>query len=139
MLKKWAGIGLIFTANILLLAYSVLPHHHHEGIPHFIAHHADTAADCHSCCCRHDTNGTCLFEQKIDILYEAKDDCTCLICASHLHHPHTGMLLQAVLLTFTYDFSLIWAESPLKAPPCLISYRFDYANTGLGLRAPPFC
>ncbi|MDR3338586.1 MAG: hypothetical protein LBT25_00575 [Candidatus Symbiothrix sp.] len=139
MLKKWTGIGLIIAANILLLAYSVLPHHHHEGIPHFTSHHADAKADCHSCCCHHGTSETCLFEQKIDVLYETKDDCACLICATHHHYPHPGILLQAVLLTFTYNFSLIWEESPLKEPPYLISYRFKSANAGLGLRAPPFC
>jgi hypothetical protein len=134
MLKKWTCILFIFTANILLLAHSIIPHHHHNGIPHFewLASHSED--ECHNCC-HHENGETCLFEQNIDAVCETKEDCACILCDSHDYHQ--GMLLQAVLLTYTYDFSSVRENFSLKEPPYLISYHFDYAGSGLGLRAPP--
>jgi hypothetical protein len=138
MLKKWTGIVLIFAANILLLAHSVVPHHHHNGIPHFVwfdSSHSEGSGECNDCCCHHEHGETCLFEQSIDVVYETKDDCSHALCALHNHHPE--MLLQAVLFTYTYDFSLVREKLPLQEPPYLINYCFDYAGSGIGLRAPP--
>ncbi|MDR3338670.1 MAG: hypothetical protein LBT25_01000 [Candidatus Symbiothrix sp.] len=134
LLKKWTGILFIFTANIFLLAHNIVPHHHHDGIPHFVfsdccSHHHDDD------CCNHGENGACLFEQNIDAVYEnGKEDCDCASCTAL---QHSGMLLQAVLLTFTYDFSLVRETDFSLDPPYLINYYSDYLNQGLGLRAPP--
>ncbi|GHT11444.1 hypothetical protein FACS189426_13330 [Bacteroidia bacterium] len=138
MLRRWTGIALIFTANILLLAYSVAPHHHHNGIPHFAwfdSDHSEDSHQCNSCCCHHENGETCLFEQGIDVVYETKEDCSHALCA--LHNHDSEMLLQAVLWSYNYDFSSVLKELPPKEPPYLINYCSDYANTGLGLRAPP--
>jgi hypothetical protein len=140
MLKKRFCITLMFIANILLLAHSVIPHHHHNGIPHFewftsTEHHSDGDGECHDCCCHHENGGTCPFEQSIDAVYETKDDCSNVLCAVHNHHP--GMLLQAILGTDPYDFSLAPENISPKEPPYLISYHCDYAGSGTGLRAPP--
>lgn len=134
MLKKGFFIGWIFAANILLLAHTLVPHHHHEGIPHFslpdFHHSQETDNECEGCCCRHEENETCLFEQNINLIYENKNDYCCIFCLSN-HHP------EVVPGFLTYDFSTVRAGTPLLEPPCLISYLFDYANSGQGLRAPP--
>jgi hypothetical protein len=128
-------------ANMLLLAHNIVPHHHHNGLPHFAwsvpHHHSAEDCECHGSCCHHENGETCLFDQVIDVISETKDDCSCLLSASSHHHHHPEMLLQAILLTFTYDLSPASEESSGKTPPYLISYHFDYAGSGLGLRAPP--
>jgi hypothetical protein len=140
MLRKWTATILIFTANILLLAHNIVPHHHHNGLPHFewfSFHQHDANHECDGCCCHHDDDGgTCLFEQNIDAVYETEDDHSHAMCTTH-HNHDSGIFLQAVLLTFTYDFSLDSEKIPLPEPPYLINYGLDYAGSGLGLRAPP--
>jgi hypothetical protein len=126
-------------ANIPLLAHNVMPHHHHDEIPHFNWLPSPIEENRHDCseCCRHrDNKEICLFEQNIDAVNETKDDCPCSLCASSNTHFH-GMLLQAVLLTFTCDFSSFRELKTLQEPPYLLFYHFDYASSGLGLRAPP--
>ncbi|MDR0612884.1 MAG: hypothetical protein LBG45_05295 [Dysgonamonadaceae bacterium] len=128
-------ISLIFTANLLLLVFSVIPHHHHSGMPHFIAfenHRHDCADDD-----RHnqEEKQTCLFEQNIDAVYEhAEEKCGDASCV--LHHPEL-FLQAAVFSVFSYDFSLVRETFTLPEPPYLISYHCDFAGSGRGLRAPP--
>jgi hypothetical protein len=138
MIKKLLSILLIFTVNLFVLTHAVMPHHHHHGLPHFVLceeaheHPDDGAAD--NCCSPDEKNETCTFEQHIDIVYELKEDCSRILCTSH-HHP--DLLLQAVLFSFTTDFSLAPERISSEKPLYLISYYFDYAGSGLGLRAPP--
>lgn len=128
-------ISLIFIANLLLLVYSVIPHHHHNGMPHFVMsemHRHDSADDC-----RHsqEEQQTCLFEQDINAVYEHSDE-KCLDASCVLHHPEL-FLQAAVFSIFSYDFSFVRETVTLPEPPYLISYHCDFAGSGQGLRAPP--
>jgi hypothetical protein len=140
IVKKWTFMLLLLVANTLLLAHNIVPHHHHNGLPHFcwpMSHHSEEDGECHDCCCHHENGETCLFDQIIDVISETKDDCSSVLCASSHHHHHPEMLLQAVLLTFTYDLSPVPEELSGGVPPYLINYYSHLANTALGLRAPP--
>lgn len=135
-MAKRIYIVLIFLANLLLLVHTVVPHHHHLGVPHFVlfeTHFHDSKDN--DCCCKHGDGKTCVFEQNIDAIYEQSDEnCSCASCV--LHHPE--MFLQiAVYAVFIYDFSLVRKTVTFLEPPYLISYYCDYAGSGLGLRAPP--
>lgn len=138
-MRKFISIVLVFTVNLLFLTHAVLPHHHHEGIPHFLfmqdhEHQHEHSAD--DCCCTPDNcNDDCALDQEIDVIHETKDEDThCLLCSDS--HDHTDFLLQAVLL-YIYDFSLPDNEKEVRPPHYLISYHYDHAAQGIGLRAPP--
>ncbi|MDR2621833.1 MAG: hypothetical protein LBC48_04535 [Dysgonamonadaceae bacterium] len=129
-------ITLIFTANLLLLVYSVIPHHHHGGMPHFVMSEMYQHNDRDDCSHNREGRQTCLFEQNIDAVYE-QSELNCQDASCVLHHPEM-FLYEAVFLIFSYDFSLVRETIPLLEPPYLISYYCDYVNSGQGLRAPPF-
>lgn len=145
MFRKLISILLIFTVNAFLLAHSVLPHHHHDGIPHF-SFSAFTNHDDHqtendhrhnSCCCHHDKKcdtSSCFLDQEIDIIHEINDD-TCVVC--HSAHGYSHWLAEVTLLFYTFDFLQKGDNPPLKRPPYLISYHFEYLNSLPGFRAPP--
>lgn len=133
---------MIFLVNILFLTHSILPHHHHNGIPHFefsfssesnhVHHHNNACCPCKS----NSEEGTCSMDKDIDVIVLSDDeDCHCVSC--YLSHEHPGMLLQAILLIFDYEVNLSDDTRNLKEPPYLISYQSVNAGLGLGLRAPP--
>ncbi|MDR1783154.1 MAG: hypothetical protein LBR13_02695, partial [Dysgonamonadaceae bacterium] len=71
-MRKTVAILTVFAANIMMLAHTFIPHHHHHGVPHFdfaftVENHEDE--DCH-----HDES-SCILEQDFDVIYEdTKDD-----------------------------------------------------------------
>jgi hypothetical protein len=121
-------IALIFTANLLLSVYGIVPHHHHEGIPCFVLSEK----------CRHDSREggqSCLFEQKSDAVYKHADEkCGDALCG--LHHPD-AFPQAAVFSVFDDDFSLVRETVPLPESSFLINYCCDFAGSGRGLRGPP--
>lgn len=142
-MKQIVSILLIFTVNILFLTHALLPHHHHNGIPHLSfsveKHHAHQGED--GCCCPSETENSCdqdcAFDKDLDVIAPTDDEnhIGLLCCSSHTPDP---MLLQAVLFSLLYDFSLPDMEYRLRTvPPYLISYQNEYRSRTLGLRAPP--
>ncbi|MDR1633168.1 MAG: hypothetical protein LBR97_09915 [Dysgonamonadaceae bacterium] len=128
-------ISLIFIANLFLLVCSIIPHHHHQEMPHFVSFEMcqhDNADDS-----RHnqEEGPTCLLEQDIDAVYKHSEE-KCQDASCVLHHPE--MFLQAAVFSILgYDFSLVRETVTLLEPPYLISYLCDFAGYGQGLRAPP--
>jgi hypothetical protein len=139
MAKKIISILLVFSVNILLLAHAVLPHHHHDGIPHFAFSltEEDHQHTKDSCCCSHEEaeEDFCMFDQAVDVVLKSKDHSLCNLSCSE-HPDSSGSLLTAILLSYTYDVSSCRQETPLISPPYLISYSFDPVSS-TGLRAPP--
>jgi hypothetical protein len=109
-------IAFIFVANMLLLVHTVIPHHHHQGRPHFVLYEMHENDNADDCCCKHGGGQTCLFEQDIDAVYEhSEDNCT---CALHALQHHSDMFLQAILYpVFIYDFSLVRETVTFLEPP----------------------
>jgi uncharacterized protein (UPF0332 family) len=128
-------ITFIFIANLLLLVYSVIPHHHHRGMPHFVMSEMHQHDDGEDCSHNREEKQTCLFEQNLDAVYEQSEqncqDATCV-----LHHPEM-FLYESVFSIFSYDFSLVRETVTFLETPFLISYYCEYVNSGQGLRAPP--
>ncbi|GHT75230.1 hypothetical protein AGMMS50262_09920 [Bacteroidia bacterium] len=122
MFKRWISILLIFTVNVLFLTHTVIPHHHHAGVPHFTLF-ADGHHDRHDGCCHHDGEATCLLDKPIDVINE-----------THIHSP---LFLQAVLFTFTYNITVPDTDETFRKIPYLISYTQDFVGQNCGLRAPP--
>ncbi|MDL2243452.1 hypothetical protein LJB84_01230 [Bacteroidales bacterium OttesenSCG-928-J19] len=144
-MKQFISILLIVTVNILFLTHAILPHHHHEGIPHLtfsVTHHDHHAGET-GCCCPEKKgspcDASCALDGDIDVVVptDEEDQHGPQICTLH-HHDH--QLLQALLLPLLYDFTLPTAQHRLRtAPPYLINYISDFQVRSLGLRAPPFC
>ncbi|MDR1738976.1 MAG: hypothetical protein LBR66_09225 [Candidatus Symbiothrix sp.] len=137
MVQQMLSIVMMLSVNMLILTHAVIPHHHHHGIPHFVLceNHAEDATDC---CCHSDLptgNNHCQLEQPLDFFLAQHDDHHhCVICC--LHHTHSP-LLQAVLLSFSYDLTALKTQEPLRFPPYLISYTGNLPSDACGLRAPP--
>jgi hypothetical protein len=137
MLKQSVSILLIFTVNILFLTHTVLPHHHHDkGVPHFTmeSQHSPVHNDC---CCPEEKGDeeACQLFQPIEVVYETDENCHCLLCCAS--HDHAAVLLQAVLLTFTYDFTAPERDELLRQSPYLNFYQSIFICRIFGLRAPP--
>jgi hypothetical protein len=132
---KRTYIALIFIANLFLVVYSVIPHHHHYGTSCFVLSEMQSDNAMNDCCCNHEDRQTCPFEQNINAVYkQAKEKCSDASCV--LHHP--DLLLQAVVFSiFNYDFSSVRETATFLNPPYLISYYCEYVSSGRGLRAPP--
>jgi hypothetical protein len=139
MIKKTISILLVFSVNILLLAHAAVPHHHHNGIPHFAFSltEEDHQHTKDSCCCSHEESeeDSCMFDQEVDLIHELEDHHNQNLCCSE-HSDLSGSLLTAILFSYTYDVSAYRQETPLIIPPYLISYSFDPVSS-TGLRAPP--
>ena len=137
MFRKVISISLIFSVNIFLLAHAILPHHHHNGIPHFVFH--PTEEHHHSqddCCCSHGEaeDDSCLFDQDVDVFFKSEDHYEHSCCVGHTDF---SKLLTAILFTSSYNVSALWQDTPLLVPPYLISYHTDPVVSSAGLRAPP--
>jgi hypothetical protein len=140
MIRKLISILLIFSVNILLLAHAAIPHHHHNGVPHFTFSltEEDHQHTKDSCCCSHEESeeDSCMFDQEVDMIHELEDHHNQNLCCAE-HSDLSGSLPTAILLSFTYNVSAFWLETPLIRPPYLISYSSDPVISSTGLRAPP--
>jgi len=140
-LKKIISISLIFLVNFFFLAHEVLPHHHHEGIPHFffeIENH-DKVLDCSPCCCDEGnaSEDSCALDQDVDVLAaNDEDDCGCSSC--FLSHPYSSLYYYAALTLLDLDFSLSDTVDTSQQSIYLLTYQSICAGQGFGLRAPPF-
>ena len=137
MLRKVISISLIFFVNIFLLAHTVLPHHHHNGIPHFAFHPTEEEHQAqHDCRCSHDEeeDDSCMFDQDVDVFFKSEEHHGFACCTEHANFSE---LLTAILLSFNYNVSAPWQDTPLIIPPYLISYHTDPVVSSAGLRAPP--
>jgi hypothetical protein len=126
MLKQPLFILLISSLSILFLIQVILPHHHHEGIPHFEWEETQYPDP-------EENNTLCQLDQLMRAVLKTEENCHCLICCTS--HDHADLLLQAVLLTFTYDITSSEKEEIL--PPYLNNYHPAFASRSLSLRAPP--
>jgi hypothetical protein len=138
MFKKSISILLIFSVNLLLLAHAVLPHHHHNGIPHLVF--AGTGEHHHSddfCCCEHEDQDkdSCALDLEVDVYCNTEEHHHHLCCTDH--SDHFNHLPTAILLTYSYDISASLQGEPLRIPPYLISCSQDPVVSSTGLRAPP--
>jgi hypothetical protein len=151
MSKQRFAILFLLAANICMLAHTVVPHHHHNGVPHFDLTFSAVHNDgCDCCCtddchhhhdndqpepCDHQHDSDCLFDRDFDAIRDNPDDnsrCACSLCTAHHHH---------FLTLFTgFDYKnitpLLTAQYVLVDPPYLINYHCD-CSASSGLRAPP--
>ncbi|MDL2223445.1 hypothetical protein LJB98_05040 [Bacteroidales bacterium OttesenSCG-928-M11] len=127
--------------NFLFLTHALLPHHHHDGLPHFIFsdHHNTLESNHQDCCCSDEPKScedSCALDSDIDVIVSDEEDsyalshCTDKNCSCELY-------LQAILFTFIYDFAEPDKTDLLRQAPYLISTYQEYVNQSFGLRAPP--
>ena len=136
MIKKVISVFLLYLAGLLVFAYAVLPHHHHDKSDICIAtSHCDSeheSADHPGTDHKHDTNtDNCVLKQDIIV-------------------PSSSIRMQCAVIEFTDNFNQdialdIRNESNISSPfnkylktPlfALLCFR-DYECINSGLRAPP--
>ena len=153
MFKQISIACIIFCVSILILTCTIVPHHHHEGLPCFtietvfehlsLANHHQDCTD-HKSCCEHQqhhhesdagsSEDTCVLDQfEFITTISQKSAHVCSACL----HSH-GNLLQAILIIYNYNFSLSGIErQKLRQRPYLANYHSAFVSQNLGLRAPP--
>ena len=142
MFKQFVSILLIFTVNILFLGHTVIPHHHHDGIPHFVfsvSEHLQDAGEHHDsdCCCPHsplEKEDTCQLEGNLDIISNFGRDNFSL---TNYDSDNYSNISQVILFSFSYNSYLLDEDDKIANPPYLINYFSIDADQIHGLRAPP--
>lgn len=138
MLKSVFSLFLMLMVNAFIFANAILPHHHHQGIPHFILNAGTAEKHTHdedACCCHHseEPEDSCVFDNDIDFLVYEED--------GYSVDLQKNIVRQVWLfhgLLFTVEFDLSPESYSDTSPPYLIQYTDQYVNASQGLRAPPF-
>ena len=146
MFRRVVAISLMFLANIVLLAVTVVPHHHHGDmicftVSHCCGHEHDT--DCshneHNPSHAHEHHGDagcCNVEEWLLPNIEPNDKhsyfCYCVTCDS-------GHDLFISIIPQFLEFSSQTECLPFRQAPFEETYISVYVSQTLGLRAPPFC
>jgi len=142
-LKQIITLTLLIFANILLLAHSVLPHSHHDGIVCFSIEeirHQQHCSDHHDdvgCCCEHGKNGH---------HHSNSEDCDLKeIVLRQQDTTHDEILPCANCLSLAYTLYYLnefYFEAPqfgerLRQKPYLENYIPPFVGSLKSLRAPP--
>lgn len=145
-MKKFAAYFFIFLANISLLAYAVIPHHHHDKMMvavvdvagcHSHEHHSHDHHDSHSeegyhCSCHQSED--CLLNEKPMVVFRGKGS---ELCSQKDYSDDAVVLLCDAL-----------PEAPQLPQPAEVQTVFCTCQTDIspgaytscnGLRAPPTC
>lgn len=155
-MKKAIPFIFLLLANIIILAHTFVPHHHHDSIAVAIVNtfsaddeavhnhgHGNNHIHTHS----HDkANNTKAHDHSGHELSEE-----CLLNAPYLRQNQVKQFSSAdndfsPVPDFIILFSLVprinindYGELPFIQKPYLISYHTTYISQSLGLRAPPVC
>lgn len=147
-MKRFGIVFLSLIINTIVLIHMVVPHHHHGDLPCFKNHIEQSCCTHnhnehgrhtgHHDCTSHEhpeENVSCLFEQALLLNNQnEKNEHHCDVC---LHH-HNNHLIQAVLLSYNYEFYIPDKEKGSdNPPPYLITYYSINVSRISGLRAPP--
>lgn len=143
-IKRFITLGLLFLANMFLLAHSVLPHIHHDGVVCFSLkeithqhHRSESHADTCDCCCEHNKENSHHHDNAEDcdlkeiVMRQDTSDEEIIPCKSCLALLYTVYSLN--------DLFLVEPEYEARLPykPYLTSYISPYVGSTQSLRAPP--
>ena len=142
MIKRTAAIFLILFANLLVLAFAVIPHHHHHDQICFVQSHCendditenkDSNRDSHKHDCEGNFIGCMLQEPVVVPSNQWKPE---IILVNGINDNYANDDFQ-----FTLASNLIRAFIPVlynsaSGPPDNSSYSF-HVSFSLGLRGPP--
>jgi hypothetical protein len=148
-IKKAVSFSFLLLASMILLAHSLIPHHHHNQIPvalnianhehgsdatHDHHHHDDAAPAEHNDNSHgHEVIEDCLLEKAFVRIGSDRQAFQTL--------DFNFDLLPCLLPLFSgYSISQITDNGlPFRQKPYLQSFHTDYISQSLGLRAPPVC
>lgn len=143
-------MSFILLANMVMLAHSLVPHHHHNGNPVAICvnyhehnnatdkhrHHADTLPREQSANPDRHCNG--IFEDCAlsSILVKIGNDKQALQCIDFEFDPSPCLPVFSINpITKTTDLEGL----PFRQHPYILQCYTDFVTQSLGLRAPPVC
>jgi len=142
MINRISSLFFILFASIVLLAYTVIPHHHHDGVICIASSHCqpgDETDFLKTTANNHEHDGKinfeyCILQQVIVVPSDqAKLECKCLNCVDN-------QLQFDGFQTVLFDKGLydLFPAISSTAEHLLLSSTYTYfTGTGLGLRAPP--
>lgn len=143
-IKRFITFTLLLLANLFLLAHSVLPHIHHDGVVCFSLHEiveehhcSDKHTDTCDCDCEHD-------KEKSHHHHNA-EDCDLKDIVMRQNNSDEEIVPCKVCLSLMYtiyplnDLFLVEAEYEARLPykPYFSSYISPYVGSMQSLRAPP--
>ena len=146
-MKKAIAISFLMLANIILLAHTIVPHHHHENevICFFVSH-------CNECkvgqnyaqynipnlLCENERNPSekcCI----IDNVYVPTHSHTIKSTFCYIHSKcNYGQIFEMLISnSFNIQDSVDNTLITFQQKPYTVSYHTDFISQSLGLRAPP--
>jgi hypothetical protein len=121
-MKRAISLSFLLLAGIVVLAHAVIPHHHHDGIPIFVAH--DEQDDNLP---NHDKNKCWLSLIVKKRLGNDRQTCHLLDCDFDLF----TLLYDDTILLIKNDVDILPEHHP--------SFHTEFIIRSTGLRAPPVC
>lgn len=150
-MKRAIGQFLLLLANIILLAHTVIPHHHLNGVVpsactvlsfHETIGHSQCCCHSHSeCGCNHNHEGDFDENCPLNILFvrdnQEKQQHLSFVDADFFKHIGFSLLFTEVssAVINIQDYGLL----PFRQKPYLNAYHTQHITHSLGLRAPPSC
>jgi len=140
MIKRVSAILFIMLANIILLAHTVISHHHVKGIPSVVMLLHDHHDDHHDSTKHHDegqdhddNEGTerCILKLTF---FSPSDSSKSDKCIEHSDKSVTTEAIPSDYERLSVAIQLFLSLSP---PPDLNIFYSVFVNQGCGLRAPP--
>ena len=142
-LKKAIAISFLCFASTILLAHTITPHHHHDGLIYII-----TAAHGHDCCHPHNDHdslpddGICDYPLCNNSISDCESAKIYVIYDNDRRvDAHNSDLFPVVIALFPNETTPLIADDtglPFRQKPYLITHT-EYFSQSPGLRAPPVC
>lgn len=145
-MKRTVSIVMMLLASFMILAHSIVPHHHHDQVPVALVHLHDGAVDAHSDAPGHahhhgEADEDCLMSDVLGgAVLRMLDGDFSLELQEGLSVP-----LFPVLTFFVLSTSLLEVDPesdvglPFRRRPYILNHYTDAVVRASGQRAPPVC
>ncbi|OJV38817.1 MAG: hypothetical protein BGO33_13385 [Bacteroidia bacterium 43-41] len=148
-MKKALGLILLLLANVIMLAHTSIPHHHHDQIPVAIINDTGHSHDGENHHHHHHDNNIPVEQNSSPIEHSDLTE-DCLLSATYIRFDNNLSLLKSFFSSakacplFLLPFEIHipqndYGELPFREKPYIVHYYQNFVSQSIGLRAPPFC
>lgn len=134
-MKKAIPLSLLLLANIIMLAHTFVPHHHHNGVIVAILEGTSKSKyENHDHDHRHESNSAsekCALNE----VYTRSDESSKIVsCQNCDPIPRDIFVAPGIInkLGFVYEYGI-----PFRQKPFIESLHYIFSSGSVGLRAPP--
>lgn len=136
-MKKAIPLSLLLLANIIMLAHTFVPHHHHDGVIVAILESTSKSKyENHDHDHRHESNSASEKCALNDVYTRSDESSTIVSCQNSDPIPRDIFVVPGIInkLGFVYEYGI-----PFRQRPFIESRHYIFSSGSIGLRAPPIC